>query len=78
MVTKKVTLAVTHRSVARAGFDLREVRRLLERMQGYNSETTTAGFVRSHPSNRERVAALDEMIAEFERRRAQGETPIVQ
>ena len=48
--------------LVRAGFDLQKARGFLERMQIYRSGVTTAEFARSHPSDQERLAALDRLI----------------
>lgn len=59
--------------VTRAGFDLREARRLLKWLQVYQGGMLDP----SHPSTQERLAALDEMIAELEQKRARGEPPVL-
>ena len=51
----------------RAGFDLREARRLLGWMQVLQREPSE-GLSRSHPPTRERLEALDRMIEKLDRR----------
>lgn len=61
--------------MTQAGFDLREARRFLKWVQVYQGGTSNGPLSRSHPTTQERLAALDEMIAELEQKRARGETP---
>ena len=56
--------------VTRAGFDLREARRLLGWMQVLQREPSE-GLSRSHPPTHERLAALDRMIEKLDERAAQ-------
>jgi len=55
--------------LVRAGFDLQNARSFLERIQTYRLGTTTAEFARSHPSNQERLAALDRIAREIQETR---------
>jgi hypothetical protein len=54
--------------LVRAGFDLQKARSFLERVHTYRSRMTTAEFARSHPSDQERLAALDQIIQEIQER----------
>jgi predicted Zn-dependent protease len=55
--------------LVRAGFDLQKARSFLERIQTYRSRVTTAEFARSHPSDQERLAALDRIVRETQEKR---------
>jgi len=55
--------------LVRAGFDLKKARSFLERMQTSRSGVTTKEFARSHPSDQERLAALDRIVQEIQERR---------
>jgi hypothetical protein len=52
--------------LVRAGFDLQKARGFLERMQTSRSRVATAEFARSHPSDQERLAALDRIVHEIQ------------
>jgi Zn-dependent protease with chaperone function len=54
--------------MTRAGFDLREVPRLLGWMQVLQAPTAENNLNRSHPTNQERLQALDRMIADLDAR----------
>jgi hypothetical protein len=56
--------------MTRAGFDLRQVPRLLGWMQVLQAPTAENNLNRSHPTTQERLQALDGMIAELEARSA--------
>ena len=58
--------------MTRAGFDLREARRLLGWFQALQSQSSEE-LRRSHPTNRERLEALDRIIQELEEKRKRGE-----
>jgi len=63
--------------VVKAGFDLRKAREVLERMQKVETASPASGFAKTHPSSKERIEALDEMIPELERQRALGNVPLL-
>jgi beta-barrel assembly-enhancing protease len=63
--------------MVRAGFDLREARRLLGWIQILQSEPSANDLKRSHPSNQERLDAMDRMIRELDEKRAIGEQPLL-
>jgi len=52
-----------------AGFDLQKARSFLERLQTYRSRVTTSEFARSHPSDQERLSALDRIGHEIQETR---------
>ena len=54
--------------LVRAGFDLQKARSFLERLHTYRSGVITAEFAHSHPSDQERLVALDEIIQEIQER----------
>lgn len=53
--------------LVRAGFDLQKARSFLECIQTSRSRVTTAEFARSHPSDQERLAALDQIVHEIQK-----------
>jgi hypothetical protein len=58
--------------MTRAGFDLREARTLLGWLQALHGQSSEE-LRRSHPTNRERLEALDRIIQELEEKRKRGE-----
>lgn len=54
--------------LVRAGLDLQKARGFLERVQTNQSRVTTAEFAHSHPSDQERLVALDAIIQKFQQR----------
>jgi hypothetical protein len=62
--------------MTRAGFDLREVRRLLDWMQVLQHNPSSEGLSRSHPTTRERLEMLERIIQDLDRKREQGEKPL--
>jgi len=62
--------------MTRAGFDLREVPRLLGWMQVLQHNPTEDGLTRSHPTTRERLEMLERIIQDLDRKREQGEKPL--
>jgi len=55
--------------VTRAGFDLREGRRLLGWLQVLQAPPTEDNLSRSHPTNEERLEALDRIIRELDEKK---------
>jgi hypothetical protein len=64
--------------VTRAGFDLREARRLLGWLQVLQREPSSEELMRSHPTNTERLEALDRIIQGLDEKRREGKEPILQ
>lgn len=62
--------------MTRAGFDLREVPRLLGWMQVLQHNPTEEGLTRSHPTTRERLEMLERIIQDLDGKREQGEKPL--
>ncbi|HKT33274.1 MAG TPA: M48 family metalloprotease [Nitrospira sp.] len=56
--------------MTRAGFDLREVRRLLEWTMVLQPGSPSTDLNRSHPTNEERLKSLDRMIADLDAKSA--------
>ena len=64
--------------VTRAGFDLREARRLLGWVQVMQTQPSSNDLNNSHPTNRERLEALDRLIDQLDERRKRGENVTLQ
>ena len=64
--------------VTRAGYDLREARRLLRWLDTLQGQPSSEDLRQSHPTNKERLDALDRMIHELDEKRKRGEQATLQ
>jgi hypothetical protein len=64
--------------VTRAGYDLREARRLLGWMETLQGQLESEELRQSHPTNKERLEALDRIIHELDEKRKRGEEATLQ
>jgi predicted Zn-dependent protease len=64
--------------VTRAGYDLREARRLLGWMDTLQGQPASEDLRQSHPTNKERLEALDRIIHELDEKRERGEEATLQ
>jgi len=59
--------------MTRAGYDLREARRLLGWLDTLQGQPSSEDLRHSHPTNKERLEALDRMIHDLDEKRKRGE-----
>lgn len=64
--------------MTRAGYDLREARRLLGWLDTVQGQPSSEDLRNSHPTNKERLEALDRMIHELDEKRKRGEAVTLQ
>jgi peptidase M48-like protein/PDZ domain-containing protein len=64
--------------ITRAGYDLREARRLLGWLEAVHGQPSSEDLRQSHPTNKERLEALDRMIRDLDEKRKRGEKATLQ